>query len=312
MALEIDHLDLDLALWPGQEQTFHLNKLPYEKPLESALNNDNELDYQCIDEFFKSIENGFQNDPDLKVNTKVDSQFDFISHSDIDSFYLNSSTFLSPPPSLPPSSPVDQYERLEQSKSWLQDLLLNAEPDQNAEHGLNAEHNQHADNCTSVMQILDSLLANPSIDDDLLSPQSYADSIEIDEVDVKPKRANKRRNSNSSNESDDPEWDPKGRSNKKCRKSSVPVEVKKLRKKDQNKTAANRYRIKKREEQKLIENLQEREENIHEQLKQTLEKLQMEFKVVFPLAKTAFATDPSRLIQLQAIQSRVFNEKLLD
>lgn len=297
MALEIDHLDLDLALWPGQEQTFHLNKL-YEKPLESALNNDNELDYQCIDEFFKSIENGFQNDPDLKVNTKVDSQFDFISHSDIDSFYLNSSTFLSPPPSLPPSSPVDQSERLEQSKSWIENQFLNAEHD--------------ADNCASVMQILNSLLANPSIDDDLLSPQSYADSIEIDEAEVKAKRAHKRRSSNSSNESDDPEWDPKGRCNKKCRKSSVPVEVKKLRKKDQNKTAANRYRIKKREEQKLIENLQEHEENIHEQLKQTLEKLQMEFKVVFPLAKTAFATDPSRLIQLQAIQSRVFNEKLLD
>ena len=297
MALEIDHLDLDLALWPGQEQTFHLNKL-YEKPLESALNNDNELDYQCIDEFFKSIENGFQNDPDLKVNTKVDSQFDFISHSDIDSFYLNSSTFLSPPPSLPPSSPVDQSERLEQSKSWIENQFLNAEHD--------------ADNCASVMQILNSLLANPSIDDDLLSPQSYADSIEIDEAEVKAKRAHKRRSSNSSNESDDPEWDPKGRCNKKCRKSSVPVEVKKLRKKDQNKTAANRYRIKKREEQKLIENLQEREENMHEQLKQTLEKLQMEFKVVFPLAKTAFATDPSRLIQLQAIQSRVFNEKLLD
>ena len=297
MALEIDHLDLDLALWPGQEQTFHLNKLSYENPLESALNNDNELDYQCIDEFFKSIENGFQNDPDLKVNTKVDSQFDFISHSDIDSFYLNSSTFLSPPPSLPPSSPVDQSERLEQSKSWIENQFLNAEHD--------------ADNCTSVMQILDSLLANPSIDDDLLSPQSYADSIEIDEAKVKPKRAHKRRSSNSSNESDDPEWDPKGRSNKKC-KSSVPVEVKKLRKKDQNKTAANRYRIKKREEQKLIENLQEHEKNVHEQLKQTLEKLQMEFKVVFPLAKTAFATDSSRLIQLQAIQSRVFNEKLLD
>lgn len=301
MALEIDHLDLDLALWPGQEQTFHLNKLHYEKPLESALNNDNELDYQCIDEFFKSIENGFQNDPDLKVNTKVDSQFDFISHSDIDSFYLNSSTFLSPPPSLPPSSPVDQSERLEQSKHWIQNEFLNTEHD--------------ADNCTSVMQILDSLLANPSIDDNLLSPQSYIDSIEIDEAEVKPKRVYKRRISNSSNESDDPEWDPKdpkARSNKKSRKSNVPVEVKKLRKKDQNKTAANRYRIKKREEQKLIENLQDNEEKIHEQLQQTLEKLQMEFKVVFPLAKTAFASDPSRLIQLQAIQSRVLNEKLLD
>ena len=165
------------------------------------------------------------------------------------------------------------------------------------------------------MQILDSLLANPSIDDNLLSPQSYIDSIEIDEAEVKPKRVYKRRISNSSNESDDPEWDPKdpkARSNKKSRKSNVPVEVKKLRKKDQNKTAANRYRIKKREEQKLIENLQDNEEKIHEQLQQTLEKLQMEFKVVFPLAKTAFASDPSRLIQLQAIQSRVLNEKLLD
>jgi len=52
--------------------------------------------------------------------------------------------------------------------------------------------------------------------------------------------------------------------------------------------------------------------DVNTELRAQLQKLQMEFKVVFPLAKAAFASDPNRSLQLQMLDIRVLNDELLE
>jgi len=105
--------------------------------------------------------------------------------------------------------------------------------------------------------------------------------------------------------------DSDSRSQKRVKKSHASAD-KKERKKIQNKSAANRYRMKKRVEQESVEHDMEIQLNANEQLKQALDKLQMEYRVVQPLAEAAFAGDPKRKLALQMLHIRVLRDNLLD
>jgi len=96
------------------------------------------------------------------------------------------------------------------------------------------------------------------------------------------------------------------------KRSKSSVNEKRERKRNQNKSAANRYRIKKRVEMESIETVQSEYQKLNQQLTAELEKLQMEFKVVYPLAKAAFTSDPKKTLQLQALDLRVLRDNLLE
>jgi len=98
----------------------------------------------------------------------------------------------------------------------------------------------------------------------------------------------------------------------KAKKSKSSNETKRERKRSQNKYAANRYRQKKRAEMDGMEQEYNGYAEANAELKAQLQKLQMEFKVVYPLAKAAFASDPNRSLQLQMLDIRVLNGELLE
>jgi len=174
-------------------------------------------------------------------------------------------------------------------------------------------------NTTSAMTILEEILSSSSANstdtedcvDAELDLQSVTevskdcltiDTTLIEMSEEKPKRRQTKRKAKEVSE-------PKPTANKRSRKS---VNEKKDRKRDQNKSAANRYRIKKRAELESIDDLQTRYSETNEALMAQLQKLQMEFKVVLPLAKAAFAADTNKSLQLQMMDIRVLNNNLLD
>jgi len=321
-------MDLDLALqWSDHDSFFTPNNpqtpISLQKEHSTPLGDEYVWDdIKGMEEFLHSIENDFNNDPQSKIEVmynKVDSQPEMTSNhmneNNLDALYVNSSTFLSPV-SLEPSSP---YPPIEDQSEQLSDATF--------EFNLNDDELEQ----TSAMELLNEILASsaapPSddqIEDTLSSMYSYDKEVpqspesivsemsQISDYSNKKRKRNKR--SLDTDNCDDPNWDPiiKSVGNKRTKRGGVSVEVKKERKKDQNKTAANRYRLKKKAEQQNVDYLQDEQQKVNDQLKQALEKLQMEFKVVLPLAQAAFAHDPNRMVNLQLIQIRVMKENLLD
>jgi len=98
----------------------------------------------------------------------------------------------------------------------------------------------------------------------------------------------------------------------KTKRSKTSINERKDRKRRQNKSAANRYRQKKRVELDTIEEEVEKNSIENQLLMAQLQKLQMEFKVLFPLAKAAFASVPHKALQLQLLDIRVLDHNLLD
>ena len=91
------------------------------------------------------------------------------------------------------------------------------------------------------------------------------------------------------------------------KRSKITAVERKERRRVQNNRSANRYRIKKREEINSIDELEEGLNDINERLKSQLQKLVMEFNVVYSLAKSAFAAQPLKAFQLQKLDIRLLH-----
>jgi len=151
--------------------------------------------------------------------------------------------------------------------------------------------------------------------------------VEVITQEVKPaKRAYRKRTRSQLEGDDDPVWEPtsdkpKAKSARKVtakakpkrsRRLSISNEMRKERKKNQNKTAAERYRMKKRAEAMTNEVLENEQLEIRDDLRGKLEKLQMEFNVLLPIAQKAFASDVHRSYRLKMIERNVAKGHLLE
>jgi len=151
--------------------------------------------------------------------------------------------------------------------------------------------------------------------------------VEVITQEVKPaKRAYRKRTRSQLEGDDDPVWEPtsdkpkaksarNGKAKaapKRSRRLSISNDMRKERKKNQNKTAAERYRMKKRAEAMTNEVLENEQLEIRDGLRGKLEKLQMEFNVLLPIAQKAFASDVHRSYRLKMIERNVAKGHLLD
>lgn len=248
-------------------------------------------EFEDIRSFCEGLEFDLDYEPELSLEAmtkEVETQYQSKSDDLID--YLDSSAFLSPI-SIEPSSP--QY----------------------AEHDIQETRESGIDSETAISLLEEILVANS--DDTSVSAQGYdseltlgsaSDDARVIQVlepvvvaESRPKRQIKRKVR-------EVEVTEKPRP----KKSKSSVEAKRERKRSQNKCAANRYRQKKRAELDGIELQCNDVAEANARLKAQLQKLQMEFKVVYPLAKAAFASDPNRSLQLQMLDIRVLNEELLE
>lgn len=98
---------------------------------------------------------------------------------------------------------------------------------------------------------------------------------------------------------------------KRFRRSKHTKEERVVRKKDQNKKAATKYRHKKKDEKECHEQTLEDLEATQNQLTAQLDKLRTEFNVILPLAKAAFSFDASRSQQLAQLIQRLNGNNLL-
>lgn len=291
-------------LWPSETSLFgnewsatQSYIAPQSPPQVTVADNQWLQDFEVFKGLCDDIDIDLNYEPEtLAAMTKeVDSQCQTNAGEYID--YLDSTAFLSPE-SLNPLSPegtlasddfVDQFDLASQ------DL-----------------------NSTSAMTILDEILSSANSTDNEECFDSELDLQAITEVAKEqptfvninvetsaPKRRQTKRKSTESTDSLE-----KSVTNNKRKKSTVSD--KKERKRSQNKSAANRYRIKKRAELESVEDLMETFTKTNVELKAQLQKLQMEFKVVLPLAKAAFATDHNKALQLQMLDIRVLNDNLID
>ena len=94
----------------------------------------------------------------------------------------------------------------------------------------------------------------------------------------------------------------KKRRNRRCKHTK---EERALRKKDQNKKAAIKYREKKKVETETIEQIVEQLEHKRDGLSIQFRKIETEFNVILPLAKAAFQMDPIRAPKLQQLLARL-------
>lgn len=281
-----------------------------------------------VEELWDSFGLDFDNEPSLALevmNNEVEFQ---TKQYELDSSYLNASTFLSPI-SISPSSPTSPLTPFSPELT-----------DDNFEHQLHSSNiseksdesfNEDLDN-TSALELLEQILSANSSDNEDSQQELYAinaDQYFTEAVDESPFQTIPDIESEStvteittSNEShkrpkrqvkrktiSDTDSEPRETKRKKVSKVSVN---KKERKKDQNRSAANRYRVKKRVEQESIDVLQSEQMKINEKLRAQLEKLQMEFKVVYPLATMAFANNHQKNLILQMLNIRVMKDNLLD
>jgi hypothetical protein len=264
-----------------------------------------------LKEFWDNFDTFFDNDPQSVVMTnKGMSQSVIASNSeyDLDSAYLNTSAFLSPV-SLAPSSPSQLYDdALERNASLTDesiepDLVNNESAIELFKLLLSSTSNSNNDDTDDVVDYVNE---NAFIDNNVCHEEVLAFAANANKTEkIRGKRKSTDSDSTSTSASDTS-------SGKHRKKTGVSTEVKKERKKFQNKSAANRYRMKKRIEQESIEQEKDVVFKQHEELKQTLEKLQMEYKVVHPLAEAAFSSDPKRKLLLQMLHIRVLNDNVLD
>jgi hypothetical protein len=279
-------------------------------------------------EFWDSLETNFNNEPDFELevmSNKVESQTLSKTKIDpqIDINYLDASAFLSPisiAPSSPTEQTVDNIEHLdlESDLSFVTDIT-------------NQSLDEELDS-TSAMEILNSILSANSSDNEDSQEEIFDSAVNAvqyfanDSI-IAEARPQSRTEIVSNNLMTDfsennrrkrqvkrkiPDIESESRAPKGSKRSKASQLEKRERKKDQNKSAANRYRIKKRAEQESIEELQTEEQKHNESLKVQLEKLQMEFNVLYPLAEVAFRADPVRNPKLQLLHIRVLNNNLLD
>jgi len=298
---------LDAGLWPP-EQSFFGNDCPpsqsYITPQSPQLvTSDDEWlqDFEVFRGLCDGLELGLNYEPELSLEAmtkEVDTQYQSKTDDLVD--YLDSTAFLSP-----------------QSLEALSPKPSDGSDGNHFESELDFAAQEL--NTTSAMTILEEILSSSSANstdtedclDGELDLQSVTevskewptiDTTLIEVSEEKPKRRQTKRKAKEVSE-------PKPKANKRSKTSTTE---KKERKRDQNKSAANRYRIKKRAELESIDDLQTRFSKVNEELRAQLQKLQMEFKVVLPLARAAFVADPNKALQLQMLDIRVLNHNLLE
>jgi len=251
------------------------------------------------------------NDPQSAVMTNKDVSQTVIatnSEYDIDSAYLNTSAFLSPV-SLAPSSPSqlndDTFEKTISITDEIEPDFVNNESAIELFKLLMSNSNNSSIDSEDVVDYVND---NAFIDNNVCHEEvlSYTDKV------VKTEKIRGKRKSTDSDSTSTSTSTSDTSSGKRRKKAVVPTEIKKERKKFQNKSAANRYRMKKRVEHETVELEKDVVLKQNEELKQTLEKLQMEYKVVHPLAEAAFASDSKRKLLLQMLHIRVLNNNVLD
>jgi cyclic AMP-dependent transcription factor ATF-4 len=301
---------LDAGLWPP-EQSFFGNDCPpsqsYITPQSPHLvTSDDEWlqDFEVFRGLCDGLELGLNYEPEMSLEAmtkEVDTQYPSKTDDLVD--YLDSTAFLSPQ-SLealsPKSSDGSDGNHFESELDFAAQEL----------------------NTTSAMTILEEILssssANSTDTEDCLDAELGIQSVtevskewpSIDMSFVETHATPKRRQTKRKAKEMDvclPKSKPKAN-----KRSKTTVTEKRERKRDQNKSAANRYRIKKRAELESIDDLQNQYSKANDELRAQLQKLQMEFKVVFPLAKAAFAADANKALQLQMLDIRVLNDNLLD
>jgi len=326
MAIEI--LECDPTVWSDQSFFNVDNQIQHDCGISSKLGSgEQEWGVQYMKDFLDSLELDFNNEPDFQVEVmpnEVDSQTNLTKAEELDMNYLTGTAFLSPI-SMAPSSPEEQID-----DNF--DRQLELESDMSYITGITDQTVEDLDN-TSAMDILDKILSAHSSDNEDSQEEIFDSAIDAVQyfaevtselnipqtnrevasspltTDVNESNGSKRKRQVKRKAA---EVDSESRGNKRTKRSIASLTEKKERKKDQNKSAANRYRIKKRAEQETIDVLQSEQNKINEQLRVQLEKLQMEFKVVYPLAKAAFASDPKRNLLLQMLNIRVLKDNLLD
>jgi len=328
--MSIEILECDPTVWSDQSffkaddyQTQHSCGIT------SKLGSDETEWSEEMKEFWDSLELNFNNEPDFALevmNTEVESQtyvskIDELNYNEWNSSASVSSSLspLSTAPSSPAQDSDDNFEHpFETSNlSYMTDNSLEEDLDN-----------------TSAMAILNEILSANSTDNEESQESSQ---YPINAIEYYTQVANESTVSESSpQKSDHIESDSKSNERngikqkqqlkrktpsnvdlessqtKRSKRSNAVLTDKKERKKDQNKSAANRYRLKKRAEQESIDVVMTEEKKRNEELKAQLEKIQMEFKVVYPLAKAAFATNHHKNALLRMLDLRITKDNLLD
>jgi len=298
---------LEAGLWPP-EQSFFGNDCPpsqsYITPQSPQLvTSDDEWlqDFEVFRGLCDGLELGLNYEPELSLEAmtkEVDTQYQSKTDDFVD--YLDSTAFLSP-------------QSLE---------ALSPKPSDGNHFESELDFAAQELNTTSAMTILEEILssssANSTDTEDCLDAELGIQSVtevskewpSIDTSFVETNATPKRRQTKRKAKEMDvclPKTKPKAN-----KRHKTTVTEKRERKRDQNKSAANRYRVKKRAELESIDDLQTQYSKANDELRAQLQKLQMEFKVVFPLAKAAFASDANKALQLQMLDIRVLNDNLLD
>ena len=286
--MSTDILSFDSALPSPTDRSFFSDDCPqiqHCSEITAQLSSEEWLqDFEDIRRFCDGLEIGLTYEPELSLEAmtkEVDIQYQSKADDIID--YLDSSAFLSPAsiePSSPHSGQQDTGLDAEAALSLLEEILV-----------ANADGDSLSEQCYDELTI-------PFTSDDSTSIASESPPVSPE---GRPKRQVKRKAQ---------EVEPTAKP--KAKRSKASVEAKRERKRTQNKCAANRYRQKKRAEMDGIDKEVQDLEDKNNELKAQLQKLQMEFKVVYPLAKAAFASDPNRSLQLQMLDIRVLNEELID
>jgi len=290
-------LSFDSAIMSPADQSFFSDDCPQTQhcsEITSQLASDEWMlqDFEDIKSFCDDFELSLNYEPEFSLEGMakgVDTQYQTKADEIID--YLESTAFMSPQ-SIEPSSP--------------QSIV-----DSPIEYQLDLEEDN------SAITLLEEILSANSSDSESLSDQCFDSELNVQcitevskdsEIGAKtsaedrPKRQYKRKL----------QTNEKIKETVKSKKRKTTITERRERKRSQNKSAANRYRQKKRAELDVIEHQQSEEEKVNNKLKAQLQKLQMEFKVVYPLAKAAFAADPNKALQLQMLDLRVLSDNLLE
>jgi len=302
--MSIEILSLDSALSPPDQsffandcQTQHYSDI---RSQTTDLDDDWLQGFDDIRTFCDDLEFGLNYEPELTLEAmtkEADTQYQTKNDDIID--YLDSTAFLSPV-SIEPTSPqrtdvtIDHFEpHLDLSDTSAMTIL---------EEILSSANQNSCEDPSQ--QCFDSEL-NVQYITEVSKESETIGNVSEELVSLQPNKRQQRKRKSIDSE---PQI-PKAKANKRTK---TTVTEKKERKRSQNKSAANRYRIKKRAENDSIDGIQKDLSDTNDELKSQLQKLQMEFKVVYPLAKAAFASDPHRALLLQMLDLRVLKENLLE
>jgi len=335
--MAIETLNYDLTVWSDQD-TFFANGNPLQAKSQNCLSPNlsyntvfgEEWNSQLMKDFWESFESDLHYEPDVELevmsNRKDCSQTVTKIPDEMDSLYMNASAFLSPQ-SMGPSSPAEYT---------IDDNLVQNSMQNNALEDITIEEFTDDLENTSAMLFLNKILEANSTNDEFNKAVEYFsgnsvstdddiqnDAIEHDAIISKSEQlinelianqsiAINKRSKRKSVDSIDSYVEPNKRSKANKRSKKVSPDIKKERKKNQNKTAANRYRLKQKATLEVIEKTEAEESKINDSLKSQLEKLQMEFKVLFPLAKTAFTSDPNKSLMIELLSLRCSKNNLLE